>query len=40
MSQLESLIATAGEGPLGQELSYALAPANTTVVDRKTHARA
>jgi hypothetical protein len=40
MSQLESLIATAGEGPLGSELTYALAPANTTVVDRKTHVRA
>ena len=40
MSQLDALIATSGESPLGQELTYALAPANTSIVDRKTHVRA
>ena len=40
MSSLESLIATAGEAPMSSQLSYALAPADTSVVDRKQHCRA
>ena len=40
MSQLESLIATAGEAPLLQALDYSLAPSSTAIISRRTHLRA
>ena len=40
MSQLESVLAVAGEAPALSELSYTLPPSNTAIVDRKQHLRA
>ena len=40
MSQLESVLAVAGEAPGMLELDYTLPPSNTAIVDRKQHLRA
>jgi len=40
MSSLESLIATAGESPMLDSLTFQLPPASTAVVDRRQHVRA
>ncbi len=40
MSQLESVLAVAGEAPAMSELSYTLPASNTAIVDRKQHLRA
>ena len=40
MSQLESVLAVAGEAPGMQELDYTLPPSNTAIADRKQHTRA
>ena len=40
MSSLESLIATSGESPMPDALSFTLPPASTSCVDRKQHVRA
>ena len=40
MSQLESVLAVAGEAPALEGLDYTLPPSNTAIVDRKQHVRA
>ena len=40
MSQLESVLAVAGEAPGMEQLDFTLPPSNTAVVDRKQHLRA